>query len=207
MEFRILGPLEVIEGETAIEISGSKVRALLALLLLHPGQVLSTDRLLEGLWGDSPPQTAANTLQTHVSHLRKALSRHRSGENGQVVVTKSPGYLLAVDPATIDVSRFEQLVREGQRALASEPEQAAATLTQALSLWRGPPLVDFTYEPFASAAIGRLEELRMTAVVGRIEAELALGHHSQVAGELRQLVDDYPLRERLWESLMLALYR
>ena len=207
MEFRILGPLEVVEGDTAIEVGGAKVRALLALLLLHPGHVVSTDRLLEGLWGDSPPATAANTLQTHVSHLRKALSQRAAGDNGQLVVTRAPGYLLAVDRAQTDVGRFEQLVEEGRRALAGGPERAAAILTEALSLWRGPALVDFTFEPFASSAIGRLEELRMTAVASRIEARLALGHHSELAGELRQLVDEHPLREQLWGYLMLALYR
>ncbi|MCA1694212.1 MAG: helix-turn-helix domain-containing protein, partial [Actinobacteria bacterium] len=129
MEFRILGPLEVVDGDAAVEISGAKVRALLALLLLHPGQVVSTDRLLEGLWGDSPPATAANTLQTHVSHLRKALSRRPAGDNGQVVVTRPPGYVLAVDRAQTDAGRFEQLLEEGRRALSGGPERAAAILT------------------------------------------------------------------------------
>ena len=207
MEFRILGSLEVVEGDASIEVVGAKVRALLALLLLHPGQVVSTDRLLAGLWGESPPATAANTLQTHVSHLRKALSRRPAGDDGQLVVTRAPGYLLAVDRAQTDAGRFEQLVEEGRRALAGGPERAAAILTEALSLWRGPALVDFTFEPFASSAIGRLEELRMTAVASRIEARLALGHHAEVVGELRQLVDEQPLREQLWAFLMLALYR
>ena len=207
MEFRILGPLEVVDGDATIEIAGAKVRALLALLLLQPGQIVSTDRLVEGLWGDSPPATAPNTLQTHVSHLRKALSRESAEDNGQVLVTRAPGYVLAVDRAQTDVGRFEQLAEEGRRALAGSPGRAADVLTEALSLWRGPALVDFTFEPFASSVIARLDELRMTAVSNLIEARLALGHHAEVSGELRQLVEEHPLREQLWGYLMLALYR
>ena len=208
MEFRILGPLEVVDGDQRIEIPGTKLRALLGLLLLHPNQVMSADRLVDGLWGEAPPQTAPNTLQTHVSHLRKALSQAGAGEIGQVVLTKSPGYLLAVDPERIDAGRFERLAREGRRALAdSAPEDAMAILTEALSLWRGRALADFAFEPFASSEVGRLEELRLAVMADRIEAELALGGHEHVAGALRQLVDEHPLRERLWGQLMTALYR
>ena len=208
MEFRILGPLEVVDGDELIDIPGTKLRALLALLLLHPNQVMSTDRLVDGLWGEAPPKTAPNTLQSHVSHLRTALTGRRPGENGQLVVTRFPGYLLAVDPDHIDAGRFERLAGGGRRALDdSSPEEAVIKLTDALSLWRGPALADFAFEPFASSEGARLEELRLAVVADRMEAQLALGRHADVAGQLRQLVDEHPLRERLWAQLMTALYR
>jgi len=208
MEFRILGPLEVVEGDALIDIPGTKLRALLALLLLHPNQVMSTDRLVDGLWGEAPPKTAPNTLQTHVSHLRSALTRKGPGENGQLIVTRFPGYLLAVDPQQIDAGRFERMAEAGRRALDdSAPDEAVTALTDALSLWRGPALADFAFEPFASSEGARLEELRLAVVADRMEAQLALGRHADVAGELRQLVDEHPLRERLWAQLMTALYR
>ena len=208
MEFRILGPLEVVDGDALIDIPGTKLRALLALLLLHPNQVMSTDRLVDGLWGEAPPKTAANTLQSHVSHLRNALTRKGAGENGNLVVTRFPGYLLAVDPEQIDAGRFERLAEAGRRALDdSSPDEAVIKLTDALALWRGPALADFAFEPFASSEGARLEELRLAVVADRMEAQLALGRHSDVAGELRQLVDEHPLRERLWAQLMTALYR
>ena len=208
MEFRILGPLEVVNEDTLVDIPGTKLRALLALLLLHPNQVVSTDRLVDGLWGETPPKTAPNTLQTHVSHLRSALAGTGAGENGQLVVTKFPGYLLAADPEQIDAGRFERLAEAGRRALDdAAPDEAVAKLTEALSLWRGPALADFAFEPFASSEGARLEELRLAVVADRMEAQLALGRHTEVAGELRQLVDKHPLRERLWAQLMTALYR
>ena len=208
MEFRILGPLEVVDGDAPIDIPGTKLRALLALLLLHPNQVMSTDRLVDGLWGEAPPKTAPNTLQAHVSHLRGALTRKGAGETGQLVVTRFPGYMLAVDPEQIDAGRFERLAEAGRRALDdSSPGEAIIMLTDALSLWRGPALADFAFEPFASSEGARLEELRLAVVADRMEAQLALGRHADVAGELRQLVDEHPLRERLWAQLMTALYR
>ena len=203
-----MGPLRWSTADMLVDIPGTKLRALLALLLLHPNQVVSTDRLVDGLWGEAPPKTAPNTLQTHVSHLRSALSGKGAGENGQLVVTKFPGYLLAVDPEQIDAGRFEHLAEAGRRALDdSAPDEAVVILTEALSLWRGPALADFVFEPFASSEGARLEELRLAVVADRMEAQLALGRHADVAGELRQLVDEHPLRERLWAQLMTALYR
>ena len=208
MEFRILGPLEVVDGDAVIDIPGTKLRALLALLLLHPNQVMSVDRLVDALWGSTPPKTAPNTLQTHVSHLRKALSRLDAVGDGQVIVTRTPGYVLLVDPERIDAGRFTQFAQEGRQALADgAPGEAAVRFSQALSLWRGPALADFAFEPFASSEGARLEELRLDVVADRMEAELTLGHHSDIAAELRQLVEAHPLRERLWAQLMTALYR
>ena len=197
MEFRILGPMEVTEQGQSVPLGGAKQRALLAVLLLHPNEVVSSDRLIDGVWAGEPPATALKTLQVYVSQLRKRLGT-------DVIVTRAPGYLLRVDRDDLDLSRFELLVKEAKGAA---PEVAAAKLRQALALWRGPPLAEFTYEPFAQTEIGRLEELRIAALEERIEAELALGLHADLVAELEALVAQHPLRERLRGQLMLALYR
>lgn len=209
MEFRILGPLQVVVDEVTIDVGGPKVRALLATLVLRAGQVVSKDRLFEVLWGPEPPASAAATLQSHASHLRDALEPGRQAAGKSVVQAREPGYLLAVDPErSVDAVVFERLAAKGRRALVEEAwSQAAAELEGALALWRGEPLAEFTFEPFAQAEIARLGELRLLALEDRLEADLALGRHDQVAGELRTLVTDQPLRERLWGLLMLALYR
>jgi DNA-binding SARP family transcriptional activator/tetratricopeptide (TPR) repeat protein len=202
MDFRILGPLEVQAEAGPLPLGGTKQRAVLAILLLHPNQVVSTDRLIEGLWGEQPPNTAAKALQVRVSRLRKLLEPER------VIITRPPGYLIELEPDEFDLMRFESLRAEAAAARASgNAGEAHAKLQQALSLWRGPPLADFTYEPFAQAEIARLEELRHAAVEDRIEADLARGSHAEVIGELEGLIDDHPLRERLRGQLMLALYR
>jgi DNA-binding SARP family transcriptional activator len=197
MEFRLMGPLEVVERDSALAVGGGKQRALLAVLLLHANEVVSTDRLLDDLWGASPPATAAKSIQLYVSRLRKELGEGR-------LVTRPPGYVLRVERSELDVARFEQLVGE---ARVAEPERAARKLREALGLWRGRPLVDLAYEPFAQAEIARLEELRLAALELRVEADLAAGRHTQLVGELEALVAEHPLRERLWMQLMLALYR
>ena len=197
MEFRILGPMEVTEQGQSVPLGGAKQRALLAVLLLHPNEVVSSDRLIDGVWAGEPPATALKTLQVYVSQLRKRLGT-------DVIVTRAPGYLLRVDRDDLDLSRFEVLVKEAKGAA---PEVSAAKLREALALWRGPALAEFTYEPFAQAEIGRLEELRVAALEERIEAELALGLHADLVGELEALVAQHPLRERLRGQLMLALYR
>ena len=185
-----------------------KVRLLLAALVMHANQVVSTDRLFEFLWRGRPPESAANTLQTHVSHLRRSLEPGRTPRQpSRFVLTREPGYLLAVDRDGIDAVRFERLVSAARLALNDAPEAAAAQLRHALSLWRGEPLANFTFEPFAQSAIVRLTELRLTALEDRIEADLALGGHAALCGELAQLVRDHPLRERLSAQLMIALYR
>jgi DNA-binding SARP family transcriptional activator/class 3 adenylate cyclase len=209
MEFRILGPLEVTQGNRALALGGAKQRALLAILVIHASRVVSTDRLIDLLWGDDAPPTAGNTLQVYVSQLRKALepTRTRRGP-AQVLVRRAPGYVLEVDEDAIDACRFERLVEIGRDALAaSDHERAAEVLRTALALWRGPALADFSYEPFAQSEITRLEELRMAALEDRIAADLALGRHASFVGELDALVAQYPLREGLRGHLMLALYR
>jgi DNA-binding SARP family transcriptional activator len=204
----MLGPLEVLRDGQPVDLPRGKPRLLLAALLVSPKRVVSTDRLFEVLWGADVPGSAQNLLQTYVSRMRDALEpeRRRRGASGYLV-TREPGYVLAVDPDRIDAFRFERQVEEGRRALASAPDVAAATLRKALALWRGDPLADFTFEPFAQADIARLTELQLAAREDRVEADLALGARAELCGELSQLVAEHPLRERLWGHLMVALYR
>ena len=197
MEFRILGPLEVVEGNRPLQLGGLRQRAVLAILLLHANQVVGSDRLIDEVWGEAPPETAVNTLQVYVSQLRKALG-------AEVLLTRAPGYLLHVETNEFDLRRFERLLDEAQ---AAEPALAAEKLRAALALWRGPALADFAYEAFAQTAIARLEELRLAALERRIDADLALGRHADVVGELEALAAEHPLSERLHGQLMLALYR
>ena len=176
MEFRILGRLEVLDGGRAVAVGASEQRALLALLLLHANEPVSSERLIDELWGEAPPATAAKSVQVHVSRLRKALAN-----GGDVVVTREHGYELVLDPEHLDARRFERLVDEGATELAAgRPEGAVAALEQALSLWRGPPLADLAYETFAQSEIGRLEELRVYALERLIDARLELGRHADV---------------------------
>jgi DNA-binding SARP family transcriptional activator len=206
IEFRLLGPLEVLAEGTPVSLGTPQQRALLVLLLLNANEVVSRDRLIDELWGENPPETAAKLVQVYVSRLRKALEPDRTG-GGDVLVTQAPGYMLRVSPDELDVNRFERLVEEGQKALVEgTPGEAAARLREALALWRGPALADFVFEPFAEADVGRLEELRLAALEGRIEADLALGR-TDLVGELETLIARNPLRERLRGQLMLALYR
>ena len=197
LSFGLLGTLEVERDSRTVEISGQKLRAVLAILALNAGRVVSTDRLVDLLWGEEPPRTAVTSLQNFISQLRKALG-------AEVVVTKAPGYLLDVTPEQVDLTRFERLVAE---ARPLEPEARSAKLRQALELWRGPPLAEFTFEPFAETESARLEELRSAAVEDRIEADLDSGRAKELIGELEGLVKQNPLRERLRGQLMLALYR
>src|SRR5215212_1054132 len=200
-EFRILGPLELVDEGRQVELAGGRQRALLALLLLHANEVVSSDRLIDGLWGERPPATASKVLQNAVSQLRRAL-----GDG--LIVTRAPGYLLQVEPDAIDARRFESLVADGKEALAvGRAEDAARILRDALALWRGPPLHEFAYEPFAEAEAARLQELRLRTLGERIEADLALGRHADLVGELERLVTEHPLRERPRGQLMLALYQ
>ena len=201
MEFRILGPLEAWHEGRELALGGPKPRALLAVLLLHANEVVPADRLIDDLWGEDSPEHAADALRVNVSRLRKALPP-------DVLATRTPGYLVRVEPDDVDLQRFEQLVDEARDLLRRAlPAEAAERLRRALSLWRGAPLADFAYESFAQAAIARLEEIRLAAVELRIEADLALGRHRELAGELEALVAEHPLRERLRGYLMKALYR
>jgi DNA-binding SARP family transcriptional activator len=197
MEFRLLGPLEVVEQDRLLALGGGRQRCLFGVLLLHANEVVSTDRLIDALWGRSPPLTAAKSIQVYVSKLRKELGEGR-------LVTRVPGYVLKVDRSEVDLSRFEGLLGEARNA---DPTNAAQMLREALALWRGQPLADLTYEPFVQAEIARLEELRWVALEQRIDADLANGRHSELVGELEALVCEHPLRERLRCQLMLALYR
>jgi len=197
VEFRILGPLEVWDGDRQVALRGSKQRALLAILLLHANEVVSTDRLLDLLWGDDPPEATA--LRVRVSQLRKAL-----GRGGEAIATRSPGYLLRVEGDELDLRHFERLVAQAETMSA---EDAAEQLRRALALWRGAPLAEFAYEDFAQTAIARLDELRLAVVEKRIDADLALARHRDVVPELEALVARHPLREAPTRQLMLALYR
>ena len=197
LDFRILGPVEVWDDGAQLQLGGPKQRAVLALLLLDAGRVVSTDRLIDALWGEQPPATAATSLQNFVSQLRKVVG-------ADVLVTKPPGYRLQLEPEQLDLERFRRLV-EGSRQQGAA--QRAATLREALGLWRGPALADLAFESFALSESARLEELRLAALEERIEADLESGRHGELAGELEALVREHPLREPLRRSLMLALYR
>ena len=198
MDFRLLGPLEVVsDHDQPIALGGVKQRSLLAVLLLHANELVSTDRLVDQLWGAAPPATAAKSVQVYVSRLRKALGEGRLATHGR-------GYVVRVEPSELDLRRFERLADEARRAA---PDNAARKLGEALALWRGPALADLAYESFAQVGIARLEEMRLAVLEQRIDADLARGRHAQLVGELEALVAQHPLRERLRCQLMLALYR
>jgi DNA-binding SARP family transcriptional activator len=208
MDFRILGPLEILDEGRAIALTGSKQRALLALLLLHPNETLSTDRLIDELWGERPPANATKTMQVHISRLRKALSAGAGNASEGVVVTRGGGYELRLDPEQLDAHRFERLMAEGRSELAGgRPQRAVSALERALSLWRGAALAELAYEPFAQREIARLDDMRVAALEQLIEAKLALGAHAEVVEQLEVLIGEHPYRERLRAQLMLALYR
>jgi DNA-binding SARP family transcriptional activator/class 3 adenylate cyclase/DNA polymerase III delta prime subunit len=206
MEFRILGPLEVVDDKgAAVAVGGSRERAVLALLLLSANRVVSSERLAEDLWGDHPPDGAAHALRVHLSRLRKAL--REAGGDG-IVVTQSPGYVARVDTADLDATHFESLAAQARElAAGGQHEQAGATLREALGLWRGPALADVADAPLARAEAARLEEARLAALADRIETDLACGRHAQLVAELEALTRAHPLRERLWAHRMVALYR
>jgi DNA-binding SARP family transcriptional activator/ABC-type branched-subunit amino acid transport system substrate-binding protein/DNA-binding beta-propeller fold protein YncE len=208
MEFRILGPLDVVEDGRSIDLGGPKQRALLAALLLRGDEVVSQDILIDDLWGEAPPATAAKTLQAYVSRLRKALADENGARLTVRLETRGHGYVLRIPPGSLDAGAFERGLAEGRQALArDDARRAADLLRKALDLWRGQALADLAYEPFAQPEIARLEELRLTALEERIDADLALGRSDELIGELESLVQGYPLRERLRGQLMLALYR
>lgn len=198
LEFRILGPLEVEAEEGLVALGGQKQRALLGFLLLHAGEVVSADRLVDALWGERPPKTAATSLQNFVGRLRKVLGP-------DLLATRPPGYVLQAAPDQVDASRFERLLQMARNS--PTPEERARSLREALDLWRGQPLADLAFEAFAQGEIRRLEELRLEALEERIEADLELGQGPGLVAELEPLVRIYPLRESLRRALMLALYR
>jgi DNA-binding SARP family transcriptional activator len=187
VEFRILGPLEVVAEGRPLVLGGQKQRALLAFLLLEANRVVSNERLIDALWEEAPPETVQKALQVYVSQLRKVLG-------GDRLQTRPPGYVLCVEEGELDAQRFQELVARGENH-------------EALSLWRGPPLAEFVYRRFAQPEIARLEELRLAALEERIEADLHAGRHAELVAELDALVSEHPLRQRLRRQLMSALYR
>ena len=202
MEIRILGSLEVVEGGRVSAIASRRQRALLALLLIHAGRPVSTEHILDALWGDSPPESSAGSVAFHVSRLRAALERGPRDEpvaaNGRgPITTEAGGYALRMEPDAIDAARFERLAREGHEWLVGEPAEAAARLRDALALWRGEPFEDLADEAFLQPEIARLQELRLRAFEDRFEADLSLGRGRDIAGELESLVAEEPLREHL----------
>jgi WD40 repeat protein/DNA-binding SARP family transcriptional activator len=202
--FRLLGPLEVSDGTRALSFGEGRQRIVLIFLLLHRNEPITSDRLVDALWGEAPPPTAAKVLQNYVGRLRRALDDHE----GRRLRTHGRAYALHLEDDELDVDRFERLVEAGGEALADDrPADAAVRLRDALSLWRGPALEDVTYETFAQPEIARLEELRMLALDRRIDADLALGRHADVVAELEVLIAGQPLREQLRRQQMLALYR
>ncbi len=208
MEFRVPGQLEIVDGDRAFALTSHKQRSLLALLLIHRGQVVSTDRIVDELWGEEAGPDRQDSLWVQVSNLRSALEpdRERRSE-GTIVLTRPPGYLLAVDEDQVDAGRFERLVADGRNAIAEHPDAAAATLRTALELWHGHPYEEFTYDSFAQLEIARLSEIRLEALELRIAADLARGLDAELVSELEALTRQHRFRERLTSLLMLALYR
>jgi YVTN family beta-propeller protein len=200
LRFRLLGPLEAERRGIQLELGPRKQRAVLALLLLEANRVVPSERLIDELWGDTPPETARSALQVYISRLRKAL-----GEDGASLRTRSPGYVLELEPGALDLQAFSALRAEARDA--SDPARAAEVLHEALALWRGAPLADLDGEPFGTAAAAQLEEQRLGALEDRIDADLALGRHADLIHELDALVAEHPYRERFRAQQMLALYR
>lgn len=209
LDFRILGPLEVVGENGPLRLGGPKQRAVLAILLLNANRVVPVDRVADELYGDAIPTSALTQIQAHISHLRRLLDPDLSaGATGSLIETRPPGYLIRLRADQLDLRRFERLTAEASDASARHDFAAAsARLRDALDLWRGPALAEFARDPFAQASIARLEDLRVNALADRIDAELALGRHAELVGELHALVSKSPLRERFRGQSMLALYR
>src|SRR4051812_24529840 len=197
MEFRILGPLEVVDEGRSLPLGGVRQRALLTALILRMNEVVPSDRLLDEVWADDPPASGVRVVQVYVSELRKILGP-------ETIQTRPSGYVLVGEPESLDLHRFSLLVDEARGA---DPAGAAARLREALALWRGEALADFAYDSFAQGEIARLDEMRLAALEARIEADLRIGRHAELVSELEVLVGEHPLREDLRGQLMLALYR
>src|SRR5213595_3273812 len=204
MKYRILGPLEVVEGGQPVPLGRLKERLVLAVLLLHANEFVSRERLIDELWGELPPPTAKKAVNVYVSQLRKALTRNGHGP----IATADGGYRLEVGADDFDAAHLRQLLANArERAAAGELEAAAELLREALALWRGPALAGLMLESHGRDEVAQLDELRLTALMDRIDCDFALGRHEDVLGELQVLVGEHPLRERLRAQLMLALYR
>jgi DNA-binding SARP family transcriptional activator/basic membrane lipoprotein Med (substrate-binding protein (PBP1-ABC) superfamily) len=208
VEFRLLGALEVVDGDRKVALGGARQRAFLTLLLLHRNEVVTPDRIAEELWGGNPPRTAPHAIRVYVSHLRKVLEPERGDADPQVLVTRGSGYVLRTRPDEVDLDRFEAARADARRLRAEGRDaEAAAALAQALALWRGPALHDVAYETFAQAETARLEELRLATCEEQFDAQLDAGEDAMLVADLEQLVAANPLRERLRGQLMLSLYR
>lgn len=215
-EFRLLGPVELLDGTTGTPIvpPGSKQRALLAALVLQAGRLVTIDQLTEELWGPRPPANPANALQAHIARLRRLLphsgQRPRPGQGQgprhEWIHTQPTGYVFHLDGATTDVQRFAHLSAQGRAALTGNPAHAAQLVHHALSLWRGPALADCRSGPLTTSEADRLEENRLTALEALYEAHLHCARHHDITGELEKLTADHPLHERFYDQLMTALY-
>jgi DNA-binding SARP family transcriptional activator/Tfp pilus assembly protein PilF len=203
MEFRLLGPVEVVREGRALRLGGARERSVLTVLLLNANTVVGVHTLVDQLWPEAPPESAVHAVHVSISRLRRVLDEGSAGR----IETHKPGYLVRVQSGELDLTVFERLCEEGRRAASEgDPESASATFSHACALWRGPPLADLVDEPFARAAAVRLAEARMEAVEQRITADLELGRQARLVAELEELVAAHPLRERLRAQLMRALY-
>jgi len=209
LDYCVLGPLEVLRHGVPLAFPAGQRRTLLGLLLVHAGEVVPVDRIIDGLWGADPPASSDHALQVYVSSLRKVLEPRRDrGAGSGLLRRQGRGYLLAVPPGAYDQARFESSVMQGREALTeTRPVEEARLLGQAEAMWRGPAFADLADEPFIAAEAARLNELRLVATEARIEAELTLGRHVELAGELATLVGRHPFREHIWSQLIIALYR
>jgi predicted ATPase/DNA-binding SARP family transcriptional activator len=209
VEFKVLGQMEVSGGAGAIEIRPRMPRAVLAVLVLNANRVVSVDQLIDALWGEDPPPAATGALQAYISNLRRLLEPDRPrGAPAKLLVTQTPGYVLRIDPSTVDAHRFAGLVEQARAHMEHGDHQAARdALQRGLNLWRGAPYADFAFEPFFQLEVSRLSELRRGAYESLMEAELGLGRHAAVVADLERMVAEEPLRERRWELLATALYR
>ena len=205
LEFSLLGPLLVRVDGRPLELTSGKERGVLAVLLLHRGERVSRDHLLDELWGEAPPSTALHALHVHVSKLRKALG---DGPGRKLIATAADGYVLTSSPEQVDTCEFERLARAGRSAYARDCAATAAKLfAKALALWRGPALGNVRLEGLDRVEVERLEELRVSTLEDRVDADLAVGRDAELVGELARWIARYPLRERLRAQMMLALYR
>ena len=208
IEIRILGPFEVWGSGAQLTIGGTKQRAVLAMLALQANHVVSTEHLVDGLWGAQATEHAFNAVQGYVSRLRKVVNEQRDDSAEAVALhRRSPGYVLELGGDRLDLDRFQRLATAGNRALGSAPELAAGSLREALALWRGSALTEFAGQPFAATEITRLEEQHLAVLGARVRADLALGRHFELVSELEALVAEHPLHEQLHEHLILSLYR
>ena len=208
MQYRLLGKFEVERNGELVEIASFRQKALLAFLLTTPNTIVSTDQIIDAVWGDDPAADRQNALWVHISGLRTALEPDREKRSeGAILLTRSPGYILQVEADEVDAAQFERLVAEGRALADTDPAAASLVLSEALALWRGRAYEDFMYEDFAASQIARLEALRFEAVEARIDADLRRGMSRELVSELESLVREHPLRERLTGQAMLALYR